>query len=239
MESKALDFAFEGAPMRVVIDGNGNPEFVAADVCAVLGIGAESTRRIPDDEKGLRLVQTLGGTQSMCTLTEPGLYRIVLRSDKPNAEPFRRWVIHDVLPQIRKTGSYQAPQTLEQRALAVLTELQAKVQEQAQQLALQAPAVEAHTVFMSAEGCLSLRDAAKSLGKHPRQWNKELCDRGFLYRNSDGDWRPYSKHMDRGLFRLITIAANGHVRQQALVTPAGMTYFAQRCEQLVLAAVPA
>jgi hypothetical protein len=102
-------FAYDGHQVRVITDEQGMPWFVAADVCAVLGIATEQTRRLDDDEKGLRSMQTPGGTQSMTTVNESGLYSLILGSRKPEARAFKRWVTHDVLPAIRRTGSYALP----------------------------------------------------------------------------------------------------------------------------------
>lgn len=89
----------------------GEPWFVAADVCTVLDIAhsASSLRLLDDDEKGVQSVHTPGGDQQMTTVNEPGLYSLILRSRKPEAKAFKRWITHDVLPQIRKTGSYAVP----------------------------------------------------------------------------------------------------------------------------------
>ncbi|WP_217424092.1 Bro-N domain-containing protein [Magnetospirillum sp. UT-4] len=89
-------------------DNAGMPWFVAADVCRCLEIGTEQTRRLDEDEKGLRTVQTPGGPQQMATVNEPGVYRLVFTSRKPSAERFKRWLAHDVLPTIRRTGGYPA-----------------------------------------------------------------------------------------------------------------------------------
>jgi prophage antirepressor-like protein len=82
---------------------------VAADLAAVLDYSetAAMTRHLDDDEKGLSTVQTLGGPQEMTIISESGLYAAILKSRKPEARQFRRWVTGEVLPSIRKTGSYQ------------------------------------------------------------------------------------------------------------------------------------
>ena len=99
-------FAYQGRQIRVINDEQGMPWFVAADVCDVLGIGPEQTRRLDDDEKATATVPTLGGTQSMTTINESGLYSLILGSRKPEARAFKRWVTHEVLPTIRRTGQY-------------------------------------------------------------------------------------------------------------------------------------
>ncbi|MCH5165651.1 MAG: Bro-N domain-containing protein [Clostridiales bacterium] len=89
---------------------NGEPWFVLADVCRVLEIGntRNVTRRLDIDEKGVHEMDTLGGKQNLTVINESGLYSVILRSDKPQAKPFRKWVTSEVLPTIRKTGEYKA-----------------------------------------------------------------------------------------------------------------------------------
>lgn len=103
-------FAFDSHALRVIMR-DGEPWFVAADVCAALGLG--NTRmaidRLDDDEKGISSIDTLGGRQDLIVVSEPGLYSLVLGSRKPEAKRFKRWVTHEVLPSIRKTGRYAAP----------------------------------------------------------------------------------------------------------------------------------
>lgn len=92
-----------------VVEQNGEPWFVAADVCNALGIDRAQIRRLDDDEKGVRSTQTPGGAQMMNIVNESGLYALVLGSRKPEAKAFKRWVTHEVLPAIRRTGRYEAP----------------------------------------------------------------------------------------------------------------------------------
>ena len=92
-----------------VIERNGEPWFVVADVCNALEIDRTQTRRLDDDEKGVYSMQTPGGAQMMNIVNESGLYALVLGSRKPEAKAFKRWVTHEVLPAIRRTGRYEAP----------------------------------------------------------------------------------------------------------------------------------
>jgi hypothetical protein len=102
-------FNFDSAAVRV--GGSAEcPVFVAKDVCSALGIGhyGNVIADLEDYEKGYGLiVHTLGGKQSLATVTEAGLYSIIMRSRKPSAKLFRRWITTEVIPSIRKTGSYQ------------------------------------------------------------------------------------------------------------------------------------
>ena len=112
---QALTFQPKGgdaAAVRVQIL-NGDPWFAAVDVCAAIGIAnsRDALVSLDDDEKGVALTDTLGGAQSLSVVSEPGLYCLILRSrdaTKPGtrAHAFRRWVTHDVLPAIRRTGAY-------------------------------------------------------------------------------------------------------------------------------------
>lgn len=100
-------FQFEEYEVRFV--GTADvPEWVAKDVCDVLGIrnASDTLAEFDDDEKGIAEIDTPGGKQRVLTVTEPGLYKLVTRSQKPNAKRFSKWVFRDVLPTIRKTGSY-------------------------------------------------------------------------------------------------------------------------------------
>ena len=115
-------FNYGEIPVRtVMIDGE--PWWVLADVCRVLNITNHKNvaARLDEDEKGVHLMDTPGGNQKMSIINESGLYKVILRSDKPEAKAFTRWVTHEVLPTIRKTGSYgvtiteKEPFTNEQR----------------------------------------------------------------------------------------------------------------------------
>lgn len=100
-------FTYQSQPVRTVsIDGE--PWFVLKDVCEAISLAnpSDTASRIDDDEKGIAQIDTLGGRQKMTVINEPGLYNVILRSDKPEAKSFKRWVTHEVLPVLRKTGSY-------------------------------------------------------------------------------------------------------------------------------------
>lgn len=100
------------APVRVHLDAEDEPWFVASDVAKILGYSEASamTRHLDPDERGLSNWQTPSGEQQMIMISESGLYSAILRSRVEGARPFKRWVTHEVLPSIRRTGSYSAPQ---------------------------------------------------------------------------------------------------------------------------------
>ena len=111
MNQQLMPFDYEGREIRVVKDEQGDPWFVAADVCAVLQLPEthKAVARLDDDEKDRNSIPTPGGSQSMTVVSESGLYNLVLGSRKAEAKRFKRWVTHEVLPAIRKTGSYAVP----------------------------------------------------------------------------------------------------------------------------------
>lgn len=96
--------------IRIILIDN-EPWFVAVDVANALNFrdAPNMTRMLDDDEKGTHIVRTLGGNQELTIISESGLYHAVLKSRKPEAKVFRKWVTSEVLPSIRKTGCYVAP----------------------------------------------------------------------------------------------------------------------------------
>jgi prophage antirepressor-like protein len=112
MNNKLIPFQFHTHQVRILPHEDGASFWVVAqDVTDALGyrMASDGLRRVPDKHKGTRSVRTPGGAQEMLCVDEPGLYRLVLRSDKPEAEPFMEWVTSEVLPSIRKTGGYALP----------------------------------------------------------------------------------------------------------------------------------
>lgn len=108
-------------PIRHIMIRN-DPWFVAADVCKILELDdvSKAVSRLDDDEKGTNIIPTPGGPQNMLCVSEPGLYRLIFQSRKPEAKAFMRWVTHDVLPTIRKTGYYSVSKQKQLPAANVL-----------------------------------------------------------------------------------------------------------------------
>lgn len=199
-------FEYRGEALRtVVIDDE--PWFVAADVCTMLDHSNPSAAvaGLDDDEKGLRNVETPGGVQALVCVNEPGLYSLIIRSRKPEAKAFKRWVTHEVLPSIRKTGGYGVPTglTFEEMTARVITELQSRIdaaQEQAK--ALEAPAG-AWNDLSKAEGDYTVSDAAKILARAdistgPRKLYDWLQAHGWVFRRG-GRWQAMQSAINAGL----------------------------------------
>lgn len=105
-------FEFEGQPLRVHLDDAGQPWFVAKDVALALGYqwsGHKNIQHVPEEWRGVESVSTPSAEQQMLTLSEPGLYFFVARSDKPRALPFQKWLAGEVLPSLRRLGRYALP----------------------------------------------------------------------------------------------------------------------------------
>jgi prophage antirepressor-like protein len=115
MSSALQLFQFEKQDVRVVII-DGEPWWVAKDVCGALGLTnvSQAMGHLDEDEKGVSSVYTPGGNQNMLCINEPGLYGLVLVSRRPEAKAFKRWIKHEVIPSIRKTGSYSVSQEPQQ-----------------------------------------------------------------------------------------------------------------------------
>ena len=111
MEAKMTPFLFEGEALVRVLDREGDPWFVGVDICRVLGLKdhKQALDRLDEDERGRYGIPTPGGVQDCIIVSEPGLYRMTFRSTKPVAERLKRWLAHEVLPAVRRTGSYQNP----------------------------------------------------------------------------------------------------------------------------------
>jgi len=230
--------------MRTVTIEN-EPWFVLADVCKVLELTtpAKVSARLEEDEKGVTSIHTLGGQQEMTIINESGLYSVILRSDKPQAKPFRKWVTSEVLPTIRKHGAYMTEQTLEQ-ALAspdflikLATQLKAE-QEKNKSLQVKVSALTVDNQIMQPKAdyfdelvdrnlLTGIRETAKELKVKQKVFVDFLLEKKYLYRDKKGKLMPYAKHTETGLFELKEFSNEkaGFSSTQTLVTPKGKETF--------------
>ena len=113
MKSEVTPFYFGDNLVRVIRDEAGEPWWIAKDVCDVLSLNdvSRAVERLEEDEKLIRVLLVSGQKRETWTVNEPGLYTLIIRSNKPEAKAFKRWVTHEVLPSIRKTGSYTRPES--------------------------------------------------------------------------------------------------------------------------------
>lgn len=223
--NKMTIFDYEGAEIRTLLK-DGEPWFVAKDVCDVLGLAdvSMSVRNLDDDEKGTSNVCTPGGSQEMTVITESGLYTLIMKSRKPEAKKFRKWVTQEVLPTIRKTGAYLTPETLSEmlakpeNAIKLFETLKEERERRValeEKIQIDAPKVlYADSVAGSKGSCLirELAKIAKQIGLPiggTRLWNK-LREWGYICKNST---EPTQAAMEAGFFEikeiLIGTAAHG------------------------------
>lgn len=211
MTTQITPFDFHGHNVRVLTDEQDEPWFIAKDVCDVLEIGnpSQALTNLDDDEKGITTTDTLGGPQKTVTVSESGFYKLVLRSRKPVAKEFQRWVTHDVLPSIRKHGAYMTEQTVERilsdpdTLIRLATDLkrEREARKQAeQQVKVLAPKAQALDDFTSVEGTRSVRDTAKILRNNgvrvtEKQLWQWMADNGWIFR-SEGHWVAYARVLD-------------------------------------------
>ena len=224
-----------------VVECEGEPWFVAKDVCECLELTdvSKTISLLDDDEKGTNSIRTPGGEQQMLVVSEPGLYSLILRSRKPEAKAFKRWVTHEILPSIRKTGHYGAPETEDEilaRALVIaegrLGMLSHAVSELQEQIALDAPKVELAEAIMETEECVSINQFAKILQQRgldigANRLYRDLRRDGYLMRRRGTNWNmPTQRMMDKGYFRVVermTEADDGYqfVTVTTMITGAG------------------
>lgn len=128
--SDLIPFQYKTHEIRVDLDRNQSPWWVATDVCSALGYAhvGSTLRRLDEDERGVRSLHTLGGLQDLACVNEAGLYTLILGSKKGEAKAFKRWVTHEVLPAIRKTGRYEVPQ-VKDPAIQMLIDMAVRLDE--------------------------------------------------------------------------------------------------------------
>ena len=205
-------FNYKSSQVRTV-EINNEPWFVLKDVCAVLDLGSahKVSERLDEDERNqIPLTDSLGRKQETTIINESGLYNVILRSDKPEAKPFRKWVTSEVLPSIRKTGSYALPKDYPTalRALADAEEqklrLLAENQQQAQVIADFEPIRQYVDTILESKGTMATSQIAADYGLTAQKLNKILHD-GGIQRNVNGQWLLYAKHMGKGYTKSKTI----------------------------------
>lgn len=235
-------FNFDGELVRVVTDEHGAPWFALADLCAVLGIGNSRmvAARLAEDEKGVRRADTPGGRQHITFVNEPGLWSVILRSDSPAAEPVRRWVTHEVLPTIRRSGRYSSAAQVTRADLArMVLDAEAQLEQAHRQLEADRPKVLFADAVATSRTDILVGDLAKILkgngvdvgGTRLFEW---LRRDGYLIRRHGSDRNmPTQRSMELGLFRVkesVVTHADGHssVSRTPKVTGKGQTYFINR-----------
>lgn len=249
MDNNLQTWNYENSEIRTV-EKDGEPWWVLADVCKVLEISNSRnvSSRLETDEKGVTLVDTLGGTQQMTVINESGLYAVILRSDKPQAKPFRKWVTNEVLPSIRKHGAYMTDQTLEQALtspdflIQLATQLKEE-KEQRKQLEVKVEQDRPKVLFADSVSASKTSILVGELAKILKQngvdtgqtrlfaWMRE---NGYLIKRRGNDYNmPTQRAMEMKLFEVKETSvthSDGHisVNKTPKVTGKGQVYFVNK-----------
>lgn len=227
MEMLTQVFKYNDNPVRTEVI-NSDVWFLLKDVCAVLDLGNHNQvkARLEGGVISTYPIQdALGRTQQATFVNEDGLYDVILDSRKPEAKAFRKWITSEVLPAIRKTGSYslQVPQTFSE-ALMLAAELQKKIEEDQ-------PKIEAHDRFISGANHQKMADVAKVLGFGRNTLFKMLREAKILMANNT----PYQRYIDQGYFVVketpVTMGGETINKPQTYVTAKGVEWLARKLGQ--------
>ena len=258
MNNEIQPFEFEGNKVRAFADGD-EVMFVASDIAKILGYrdAEKLTRTLDDEEKGTRPIGTHGGTQTMTVISEPGLYKAILQRQTGRMEVevtrefvkrFQRWVTHEVLPQIRKTGGY-IPTTDADDDMTILAKAvmigQRTMEAQKRKIAAQQtrivelePKARSADAVAASDGTCLVGELAKMLRQNGMDIGQNRLFRllqadGYLGKSGSNRNVPTQRAMDLGLFRIkeTTVThADGHttVSRTPKVTGKGQRYFIDR-----------
>lgn len=243
--SELISFTFRDTPARVVTGSDGEPWFVVADVARVLELSnpsmvAQSIEQ--DDLSSADVIDSIGRTQRAHATNEAGLYRLIFQSRKVEAKLFQRWVTHEVLPQIRRTGSYSVspavPQSLPEALRAYADEveqflaLEARVEADAPKVLFADSVATADTTILVGDLAKILRGNGVEVAAN--RLFAMLRDDGYLMRRAGSDWNmPTQYAIELGLFQVKETEithADGHVTvsKTPKVTGKGQQYFVSR-----------
>lgn len=243
--NKVTIFKYEENKLVRTMSINDEPWFVLKDVCDVLGLStpARVAERLDSDEVSqAHLIDSVGRSQEMTIISESGLYNVILRSDKPEAKPFRKWVTAVVLPSIRKNGGYIAgqeelsPQELMAKALLVaqktLTDRDARIKELTAQNQIMQPKAEYFDELVARNLLTNFRETAKELGIKEKDFVGWLLEHKYIYRDQKNKLMPYAAK-NNGLFEVKerTGRHNDWAGTQTLITPKGRETFRLLCKE--------
>ncbi|MDB1547619.1 phage antirepressor KilAC domain-containing protein [Bifidobacterium adolescentis] len=252
MNNEIQRFDFKGASLRTLTDEAGEPWFVAKDACDILELNnvTEALRPLDDDEKSnFRNSEVAqNGGRAPLIISEPGLYKLIMRSRKPEAHEFQRWVTHEVLPQIRRTGGYipatdaDDDMTILAKAVMIgqrtMEQQQRKIAEQQTRIVELEPKARFADAVAASDGTCLVGELAKMLRQNGMDIGQNRLFRllqadGYLGKSGSNRNVPTQRAMDLGLFRIkeTTVThADGHttVSRTPKVTGKGQRYFIDR-----------
>lgn len=214
-----------------VVEKDNEPWFVATDVCKALEIAnpTQAVSRLDEDERSMFNIGRQGETNCV---SEPGLYSLVLSSRKPGAKAFKRWIVHEVIPAIRKTGAYMTPEKVQEALLNpdTIINLALQIKELQEEARKNEPNVLLAKSITASDECILIRDLAKLLRQNGVQTGeqrlfKTLRDDKYLLKDNS----PSQRAMELGLFevteRVIMQYGKQIVSRTTKVTGKGQHYF--------------
>ena len=216
------------------VNVNGDPWFVAKDVCDILGVQnvTQSMQQLEDFERSMF---NIGRQGEVNIISESGFYTLVLRSRKPIAKPFRLWVTQEILPQIRQTGGYipikeeEPNEVFLARAVQIANET---IKHKDESIAKQKKRIESleeteqdWRLLMDTKGTFSVNEIAHFIGIGEYKLFSYMRNIGLLFKNENGDNVPYENPTNKGKFTAIpAIAPDGTAHLQTRICPAGISY---------------
>lgn len=216
--------------VRVIIK-NDEPLFCLSDICKALDIKNVSDCKSRLSPKGIVLTDTPtnGGVQKMIFINEGNFYKCVFQSKKENAEAFQDWVCEEVIPSIRKTGSYsidnRIPKTFSE-ALRLAADQQERIEAQQKLIEEQKPKADYFDGLIERGNNLNFRDTAKLLGIGEKAFIFMLIDNKYIYRDAKGKLKPIAKYVDKYfVLKEWNREENGKAGTQTLITVKGREYF--------------
>lgn len=243
-------YSFDGAQVRTLTDENGEPWFVAKDVCAILGYANPSkaiSDHVDDEDKLNNETLSSLGQRGGWLVNESGLYSLIITSKMPNAKAFKRWVTSEVLPSIRRHGAYATDKVIDKvlddpdfgiRLLTQLKDERARRRDAERMIEVQRPKVLFADAVASGGRDILVGELAKILRQNGVDTGQNrLFDRlrreGYLMRRNGVPNMPTQRSADLGLFRVVENAvthSDGHVTATytTKVTPKGQQYFVNR-----------
>lgn len=251
MNNEIQQFDFKGASLRTLTDEAGEPWFVLKDCMSILDLGnpTETVKMFDEDEfSTAEVIDSIGRRQQAYIISEPGLYRLVMRSRKPEAKEFQRWVTHEVLPSIRRAGGY-IPTTDADDDMTILAKAvmigqrtmeaqKQKIAEQQTRIVELEPKARFADAVAASDGTCLVGELAKMLRQNGMDIGQNRLFRllqadGYLGKSGSNRNVPTQRAMDLGLFRIkeTTVThADGHttVSRTPKVTGKGQRYFIDR-----------
>lgn len=226
MNNEIQQFDFKGALLRTLTDKAGEPWFVAKDACDILGIDTNHLREALDDDEITNLRNSEVWNQpgrAPLIISEPGLYKLIMRSRKPDAKEFQRWVTHEVLPQIRKTGGYiptsesDSDEDIMARAVLVaqktIKQKNQQIIEQQSRIDELQPKASAWDNFVDIDDALSVRDSAKLLSNLGRTVGQtelfEWFDRHDWIFRENKHWSARQSRINAGHLMMVPSKSHG------------------------------